>query len=61
MFNYAHPEVLADTQWLAEYLRNPNMRIIEVDMTPDRYRTPAYRLLWGGPLGGFFAVGASFW
>lgn len=38
MSNYAHPEVLVDTQWLAEHLQDPKVRIVEVDMTPERYQ-----------------------
>lgn len=29
--NYAHPEVLVETGWVAEHLNDPNVRIIEVD------------------------------
>ncbi|WNZ48261.1 sulfurtransferase [Leptolyngbya boryana CZ1] len=35
---YAHPEVLVDTQWLQEHLTDPNLRILEVDMSPDLYK-----------------------
>ncbi len=38
MFQYAHPEVLVDTQWLALNLNNPNVRIVEVDMSPEVYQ-----------------------
>lgn len=38
MFQYAHPEVLVDTRWLAENLNNPKVRIVEVDMSPDAYK-----------------------
>lgn len=31
MSNYVHPEVLVETEWLAENLSNPNVRIIESD------------------------------
>lgn len=34
MSQYAHPEVLVDTQWLSNHLNDPNLRIIEVDMSP---------------------------
>jgi thiosulfate/3-mercaptopyruvate sulfurtransferase len=30
-FRYAHPEVLCETDWVAENLKNPNIRILEVD------------------------------
>jgi thiosulfate/3-mercaptopyruvate sulfurtransferase len=29
MSEYAHPEVLVDTQWVADHLNDPNVRIIE--------------------------------
>jgi thiosulfate/3-mercaptopyruvate sulfurtransferase len=35
MSEYAHPEVLVDTQWLEEHLNHPNIRIVEVDISPD--------------------------
>jgi thiosulfate/3-mercaptopyruvate sulfurtransferase len=35
MSEYAHPEVLVDTQWLADHLHDPNVRIIELDMNPN--------------------------
>lgn len=38
MLQYAHPSVLVDTQWLANHLHNPNLRIIEVDMSPQPYQ-----------------------
>jgi thiosulfate/3-mercaptopyruvate sulfurtransferase len=38
MSQYVHPEVLVDTQWLANNLHNPNLRIIEVDMMPQPYK-----------------------
>ncbi len=38
MSSYAHPEVLVDTQWLMEHLDDPTVRILEIDMSPDRYR-----------------------
>jgi thiosulfate/3-mercaptopyruvate sulfurtransferase len=38
MSNYAHPEVLVDTQWLMEHLQDPTVRILEVDMSPERYQ-----------------------
>ncbi|MBE9117194.1 sulfurtransferase [Lusitaniella coriacea LEGE 07157] len=37
MTDYAHPEVLIDTQWLAEHLNDSNLRIVEVDMSPKPY------------------------
>jgi len=34
---YAHPEVLVDTQWVADHLNDPNVRIIESDEDPLLY------------------------
>lgn len=36
--DYAHPEVLVDTQWLADHLSDKTLRVLEVDMSPDRYQ-----------------------
>ena len=30
-FKYAHPEVLCETNWLADNLKNPDIKILEVD------------------------------
>jgi thiosulfate/3-mercaptopyruvate sulfurtransferase len=38
MLQYAHPEVLVDTQWLMNHLNDPTVRIIEVDMSPEPYK-----------------------
>ena len=38
MSEYAHPEFLVDTQWLAENLNNPNVRIVEVDQNSEVYK-----------------------
>ena len=38
MSQYAHPEVLVDTNWLENHLDNPNLRIVEVDMSPQPYQ-----------------------
>ncbi|MEM9008863.1 MAG: sulfurtransferase [Cyanobacteria bacterium P01_F01_bin.86] len=35
MTDYAQPKVLVDTQWLAEHLNDPSLRIVEVDMSAD--------------------------
>jgi thiosulfate/3-mercaptopyruvate sulfurtransferase len=32
--NYAHPEVLVDTNWTEEHMADPNVRIAEVDYDP---------------------------
>jgi thiosulfate/3-mercaptopyruvate sulfurtransferase len=37
MINYAHPEVIVDTQWVADHLSDPNIRLIEVDPAPHAY------------------------
>lgn len=38
MSQYAHPEVLVDTQWLASRLNDANVRVVEVDTSPDAYK-----------------------
>ena len=38
MSQYAHRSVLVDTQWLADHLNDPNIRIIEVDISPKPYK-----------------------
>jgi thiosulfate/3-mercaptopyruvate sulfurtransferase len=35
MTDRAHPGVLIDTQWLADRLNDANIRVVEVDTTPD--------------------------
>jgi len=37
MADYAHPEVLADTQWVADHLNDPKVRILEVGINPTAY------------------------
>jgi thiosulfate/3-mercaptopyruvate sulfurtransferase len=37
MTTYAHPEVLVTTVWLAEHLRDPNLRLVEVDVDTSAY------------------------
>ena len=37
MSQYAHPETLVDTQWLWEHLDDPNIRIIEIDLSSESY------------------------
>ncbi len=34
MADYAHPEVLVDTEWVAGHLGDPNVRVAEVDYDP---------------------------
>lgn len=36
---YAHPEVLVDTQWVVDHLSDSNVRLIEADVTPEMYNT----------------------
>lgn len=38
MTDYAHPEVLIDTQWLADHLHDSNLRVVEVDMSSEPYK-----------------------
>jgi thiosulfate/3-mercaptopyruvate sulfurtransferase len=38
MSQYAHPEVLVDTQWLMEHLDDPMVRVVEVDTSPEPYK-----------------------
>ncbi|MEH2465442.1 rhodanese-like domain-containing protein [Nostoc sp.] len=38
MSQYADSSVLVDTQWLANHLNDPNVRIIEVDMSLEPYK-----------------------
>jgi thiosulfate/3-mercaptopyruvate sulfurtransferase len=35
MPEYAHPEVLVTTQWLADHLTDPTVRVLEVDWDPS--------------------------
>ena len=35
MTGYSHPNSLIETQWLADHLDDPSVRIVEVDMSPD--------------------------
>lgn len=35
MADYAHPEVLVTTDWAEEHLKDPNVRILEVDWDPS--------------------------
>jgi len=34
---YAHPEVLVDTQWVADHLTDPRVKIVEVDVDTTAY------------------------
>ncbi len=35
--NYTHPEVLVDTEWVAQHLNDPKVRIVEVDVDVAAY------------------------
>jgi thiosulfate/3-mercaptopyruvate sulfurtransferase len=37
MADYAPPEVLVSTEWLAHHLREPRLRIVEVDVDTSAY------------------------
>ncbi|MFP3315471.1 MAG: rhodanese-like domain-containing protein, partial [Caldivirga sp.] len=32
---YAHPEVLVDTEWVVNHLKDPKVKIVEVDYDPN--------------------------
>src|ERR1051326_8610635 len=34
---YAHPEVLVETQWVADHLEDPSLRLVEVDVDTAAY------------------------
>ncbi|BAZ02063.1 rhodanese domain protein [Tolypothrix tenuis PCC 7101] len=38
MSQYAHPEVVIDTQWLMDHLNDSSVRVVEVDMSPEPYK-----------------------
>ena len=37
--DYAHPEVLVDTKWVADHLGDPKVKIVEVDVDTSAYET----------------------
>jgi thiosulfate/3-mercaptopyruvate sulfurtransferase len=37
MANYAHPEVLVTTDWVASHANDPNVRVVEVDVDTKAY------------------------
>ena len=37
MSSYAHPETLVETDWLAEHLDDPDVRVVEVDVDTKAY------------------------
>jgi len=36
---YAHPEVLVDTQWVADHASDPKVKVVEVDVDTSAYDT----------------------
>lgn len=38
MSQYAHPEVLVDSQWLLDHLTDSTVRVVEVDTSPEPYK-----------------------
>ncbi len=38
MSQYAHPEVLVNTEWLMDHLKDPMVRVVELDMSPESYK-----------------------
>jgi thiosulfate/3-mercaptopyruvate sulfurtransferase len=38
MSQYAHPEVLVDTQWLLDRLHDPTVRVVELNMSPEQFK-----------------------
>ena len=39
MKDYAHPEVLVDSQWVAEHLDDPQVRIVDIHLDPTLYES----------------------
>ena len=37
MSDYAHPEVLVTTQWVADHAADPNVRVVEIDVDTKAY------------------------
>ncbi|MFQ5658391.1 MAG: sulfurtransferase, partial [Candidatus Methylomirabilales bacterium] len=37
MEKYAHPELVVETGWVAENLKNPKIRLVEVDVDTTAY------------------------
>jgi thiosulfate/3-mercaptopyruvate sulfurtransferase len=37
MTEYAHPEVLVTTEWVANHLNDPNLRLVEIDVDTSAY------------------------
>ncbi|MDO8612437.1 MAG: rhodanese-like domain-containing protein, partial [Dehalococcoidia bacterium] len=37
MSEYAHPEVLVSTDWVADHLNDPQVKLVEVDVDTEVY------------------------
>ena len=37
MADYAHPEALVSTEWVAQHAKDPNVRVVEVDVDTSEY------------------------
>jgi len=48
MANYAHPETLVSTNWVAEHASDPNVRVVEVDVDTKAYDEGHIRAPWVG-------------
>lgn len=44
---WAHPELLAETDWLAEHLDDPNVAIVDCDLLPAYQRLHIPNAVWG--------------
>jgi CO/xanthine dehydrogenase Mo-binding subunit len=42
---YAHPEVLVDTQWVADHLNDPKLKIVEVDVDTGDVKVLRYLIV----------------
>ena len=49
MADYAHPEALVSTQWVAERASDPAVRIVEVDVDTKAYEEAMCPALSHGP------------
>src|SRR5258708_19238237 len=38
MADYAHPESLVSTDWVAQHGKDPNVRVVEVDVDTNAYK-----------------------
>ena len=48
MAEYAHPEVLVSTQWVADHLSDPKIRLVEVDVDTTATIRATSRERWDG-------------